>query len=269
MKPAVTAALAVRGLAFAYPDGRQTLFGVDLVVGRGERVALLGPNGAGKTTFALHLNGVLHGGIGSVQVGGLTLDPGDPRTVREIRRRVGIVFQDPDDQLFMPTVRDDVAFGPVNMGLRGQQLDARVDQTLAAVGMSDHGSRSPHHLSLGERRRVAIATVLAMEPEILVLDEPTSNLDPAARRDLLELLRSLEVTLLVVTHDLLFALELCDRSAIMAGGRIVADGPTADLLTDDALLRQHSLELPLGPSTLARLPRLQRLPAATAPEHDA
>jgi cobalt/nickel transport system ATP-binding protein len=239
-------ALAVSGLAYAYPDGRQALFGVDLVVQPGERVALLGPNGAGKTTLVLHLNGILGGGLGTVHVGGLPVDAGDRAGVREIRRRVGIVFQDPDDQLFMPTVRDDVAFGPANLGLRGTELDLRVDAALAAVGVADLGHRPPHHLSLGQRRRVAIATVLAMEPDVLVLDEPTSNLDPAGRREVLDLLGSMSLTLLVVTHDLLFALELCDRSALMADGRIVADTTTVDVLADAVLLRRHGLEMPLG-----------------------
>lgn len=212
--------------------------------------------------MVLHLNGILHGGRGSVRVGGLPVDPSDRRAVQEIRRRVGIVFQDPDDQLFMPTVRDDVAFGPANLGLRGAELDARVDTALAAVGVADLADRPPHHLSLGQRRRAAIATVLAMEPEILVLDEPTSNLDPAGRRELLELLGSLGTTLLVVTHDLLFALELCERSAIMAAGRIVAGGPTLELLSDEQLLHRTSLELPLGldPVAAVRRHRARNLP---------
>jgi cobalt/nickel transport system ATP-binding protein len=241
-----TPSLEVRGLAFAYPDGHQALFGIDLVVERGERVALLGPNGAGKTTFVLHLNGILSGGVGAVRVGGLEVRSDDRGTLREIRRRVGIVFQDPDDQLFMPTVRDDVAFGPANLGLRGGELEARVASALAAVGMTDVADRPPHHLSFGQRRRVAVATVLAMEPEILVLDEPTSNLDPASRRELAEVLTALPVTLLVVTHDLPYALELCERSVVLSGGSIVADGPTAEILDDADVLRRHRLELPLG-----------------------
>ncbi len=241
-----TLSLDVRGLAFAYPDGHQALFGVDLVVERGERVALLGPNGAGKTTLVLHLNGILTGGAGSVRVGGLQVRPQDRERLREIRRRVGIVFQDPDDQLFMPTVRDDVAFGPANLGLRGPDLESRVASALEAVGMGDVADRPPHHLSFGQRRRVAVATVLAMEPEVLVLDEPTSNLDPASRRELAEVLDSLDVTLLVVTHDLPYALELCERSVVLSGGTVVADGPTGDVLGDAALLREHRLELPYG-----------------------
>jgi len=235
--------LDVRGLAYAYPDGHQALFGVDLQVGRGERVSLLGPNGAGKTTLVLHLNGILTAGAGAVTVSGL---PVTKANLGEIRRRVGIVFQDPDDQLFMPTVRDDVAFGPANLGLRGDQLDSRVHRALDQVGMVEFVDRPPHHLSFGQRRRVAVATVLAMEPEILVLDEPSSNLDPASRRELAEILRSLDVTVLMVTHDLPYALELCERAVVLSGGVIAADGPTRDLLSDADLMARHRLELPYG-----------------------
>ncbi|GAA1847978.1 energy-coupling factor ABC transporter ATP-binding protein [Asanoa iriomotensis] len=246
----MTASLTVSDLHFAYPDGREVLHGVDLTVGAGERVALLGPNGAGKTTLVLHLNGILHPGSGSgsgtVDVAGLTVDPGDRAAIAEIRRRVGIVFQDPDDQLFMPTVAEDVAFGPANLGLRGAELQERVDEALAAVDMAAHRDQVPHHLSFGQRRRVAVATVLAMRPEILVLDEPSSNLDPASRRELAEILRSLPVTVLMVTHDLPYALELCPRSVILDQGRIAADGKTVDLLSDPELMRGHRLELPFG-----------------------
>ena len=256
--------LEVRGLAYAYPDGHQALFGVDLALVRGERVALLGPNGAGKTTLALHLNGILTGGVGTVRVAGLPVDPRSRTTIREIRRRVGIVFQDPDDQLFMPTVRDDVAFGPTNLGLTGGEVDRRVEAALDAVGMLDVADRAPLHLSLGQRRRVAVATVLAMEPDVLVLDEPTSNLDPAGRRSLIELLDSLDLTLLVITHDLPFALELCERSVIMSGGTVAADGSTAALLADGDLLSRHALELPFGmdpeAAVRARAGRPRRVP---------
>jgi cobalt/nickel transport system ATP-binding protein len=235
--------LDVRGLAFAYPDGHQALFGVDLHVHRGERVALLGPNGAGKTTLVLQLNGILRAGAGSVSVSGL---PVDDKSILEIRRRVGVVFQDPDDQLFMPTVREDVAFGPRNLGLRGPELDRRVSDALEQVGMGDFADRPPHHLSFGQRRRVAIATVLAMQPEILVMDEPSSNLDPASRREIAEIVRSLDVTMLMVTHDLPYAVELCERSVILSGGVIAADGPTTALLADADLMATHRLELPAG-----------------------
>jgi cobalt/nickel transport system ATP-binding protein len=238
-----TPVLDVRGLAYAYADGHQALYGVDLHVHRGERVALLGPNGAGKTTLVLHLNGILTPGRGSVRVCGLEV--AEPH-LQEIRRRVGVVFQDPDDQLFMPTVRDDVAFGPANLGLRGAALEQRVTDALEKVGMAEYADRPPHHLSFGQRRRVAVATVLAMEPEILVLDEPSSNLDPASRRELADILLGLGVTLLMVTHDLPYALELCPRSVVLSDGVVVADGPTVDVLADEATMRAHRLELPFG-----------------------
>jgi cobalt/nickel transport system ATP-binding protein len=238
--------LEVHGVHYAYPDGRAALRGVDLVLAAGERVALLGPNGAGKTTLVLHLNGILHGGGGSVRVDGLVVDPRDRPTLTEVRRRVGVVFQDPDDQLFLPTVAEDVAFGPANLGIRGAELSARVDEALAAVGMSEHRDRLPHHLSFGQRRRVAVATVLAMHPTLLVLDEPSSNLDPASRRELADILTGLPVTMLMVTHDLPYALQLCPRAVIIDDGRIVADGPTPSLLADDDLLARHRLELPFG-----------------------
>jgi cobalt/nickel transport system ATP-binding protein len=247
-----TPVLDVRGLAYAYSDGHQALYGVDLHVHRGERVALLGPNGAGKTTLVLHLNGILAPGRGTVDVCGL---PVSRPNLQEIRRRVGVVFQDPDDQLFMPTVRDDVAFGPANLGIRGAELEARVADALDRVGMGAFADRPPHHLSFGQRRRVAVATVLAMRPEILVLDEPSSNLDPTSRRELADILRGLDVTVLMVTHDLPYALELCPRSVVLSDGVIVADGPTDEVLTDEAMMRAHRLELPFGFDPRAARPR--------------
>jgi cobalt/nickel transport system ATP-binding protein len=238
-----TPVLQLQQVAYAYPGGHQALYGVDLHVHPGETVALLGPNGAGKTTLVLHLNGILVPGHGSVHVSGL---PVTEENLLEVRRRVGIVFQDPDDQLFMPTVRDDVAFGPANLGLRGAELDARVAEALAAVDVGDLADRAPHHLSFGQRRRVAIATVLAMRPEILVLDEPSSNLDPASRRELADILRSLGVTILMVTHDLPYAVELCERAVVLSEGSVVADGRTRDVLADEAFMARHRLEMPAG-----------------------
>jgi cobalt/nickel transport system ATP-binding protein len=235
--------LEVSGLAYAYPDGHQALYGVDLSLARGERVSLLGPNGAGKTTLVLHLNGILEAGQGSVEVSGVRVTK---KTVADVRRRVGLVFQDPDDQLFMPKVADDVAFGLANMGVRGSELTDRVQHALGQVGMAEFADRPPHHLSYGQRRRVAVATVLAMQPEILVLDEPSSNLDPASRRELADILLSLDITILMVTHDLPYALELCPRSVVLSDGTIVADGPTGDILADEDLMRAHRLELPFG-----------------------
>ena len=240
--------LDLQGVAYVYPGGHQALFGVDLHVHPGERVALLGPNGAGKTTLVLHLNGILLPGAGTVTVSGL---PVTDAHLLEVRRRVGIVFQDPDDQLFMPTVGDDVAFGPANFGVTGPALRERVDAALRTVDMLDYRDRSPLHLSGGQRRRVALATVLACRPEILVLDEPSSNLDPVARRELAEVLLGLETqgwgtSMLMVTHDLPYALQLCPRSVILDDGVVVADGPTRELLADPALLARHRLELPFG-----------------------
>jgi cobalt/nickel transport system ATP-binding protein len=235
--------IEVDDLVFKYPDGTRALDGLDLVVHAGERVAVLGPNGAGKTTFALHLNGINVATSGRVTVDGTLLAE---KSLAEIRRRVGLVFQDPDDQLFMPTVREDVGFGPANQGMTGDELEACVVEALEQVGMVGAISRAPHHLSGGERRRVAVATVLSMEPSILVLDEPTSNLDPASRRELTDVLSGLPVAQLVITHDLPFALELCPRAIVINGGRVVADGRTVDLLGDAELLAANRLELPYG-----------------------
>jgi len=249
----MTAALELEGVAHVYPDGYCALRGVDLTIARDEHVALLGPNGAGKSTLVLHCNGILEPTSGTVTVEGR---PVDKRNLAEIRRRVGIVFQDPDDQLFMATARDDVAFGPANAGIKGSELDDRVHAALAAVGMAEHSDRAPHHLSFGQRRRVALATVLVSEPEILVLDEPSSNLDPYSRRELAQIVEGLEVTVLMVTHDLPYAYELCERAVILDDGVIVADGAIETVLDDRALLTRHRLELPrgfaVGPASAAR-----------------
>jgi cobalt/nickel transport system ATP-binding protein len=249
----VSCAIDARELTYRYPDGHPALEGVDLHVEHGERVAVLGPNGAGKTTFMLHLNGLLTAAAGELEVTGL---PVGPRTLQELRARVGLVFQDPDDQLFMPTVREDVAFGPLNMRLERDEVARRVGAALAAVRMERALDRPPHQLSHGERRRVAIATVLAMEPRLLVLDEPSANLDPRARRELLGLLAEIDRTMLIVTHDLPFAAELCERAVILARGRVVADGAAEEILADADLLAAHDLELSAG----VDLDRIERRP---------
>ncbi|GAB88468.1 putative ABC transporter ATP-binding protein [Gordonia rhizosphera NBRC 16068] len=236
-------AIEASALRYAYPDGHVALDGVDLTVRPGERVALLGPNGAGKTTLMLHLNGVLLPTSGQVRINGT---PVGRKTLRDVRRQVGLVFQDPDDQLFMPTLAEDVAFGPANFGVAGEELSRRVDDALAVVGMTDHARRSPHHLSGGQRRRGALATVLACRPDILVLDEPSANLDPVARRELADTLLGLDTTMLVVTHDLPYAAQLCDRAVIIDDGRVVADGPILAILSDALTLARHRLELPWG-----------------------
>jgi cobalt/nickel transport system ATP-binding protein len=238
-----TPVISVEHLSYRYPDGTAALADVGLHIHAGEHVALLGPNGAGKTTLILHLNGIHMPQTGEISVSGIRLEKD---STMEIRRRVGVVFQDPDDQLFMPTVWEDVAFGPRNLGLEGAELDARVRKALEAVAVADLADRSPGHLSFGQKRRAAIAGVLAMQPDIIVLDEPTANLDPAARTELTGVLSSLDVTQLIVTHDLLYALEVCERSVIIDRGRIVADGPTRDILRDSNLLGEHRLALPYG-----------------------
>jgi cobalt/nickel transport system ATP-binding protein len=242
-------AIRVEGLYYRYPDGRVALDGVDLCVAQGERVAILGPNGAGKTTLMLHLNGVLTATSGTVEISGIALTR---KTLRDIRRRVGLVFQDPDDQLFMPTVAQDVAFGPANFGVTGDELAARVTAALDVVSMTEHAERSPAHLSGGQRRRAALATVLACEPEILVLDEPSANLDPVARRELAETLATLPATMLVVTHDLPYAAQLCDRAVVLDHGAVVADDTITTVLSDSELLAAHRLELPWGFTVPAR-----------------
>ncbi len=232
--------IEVAGLSFAYPDGHPALNGVSLHIAPGEKVALLGPNGAGKSTLLLHLNGILRTQAGQVRVCGLEVTE---KTLGQVRAAVGLVFQNPDDQLFSPTVFDDVAFGPIYQGLPVAEVRQRVDEALAAVRMSDYKARVSHHLSTGEKKRIAIATVLSMGPEILVLDEPTAGLDPRARRGLLHLLAELPQTMLVATHDIRMVLELLPRTVIMDRGEIVADGPSAGILADAELLAEHGLEV--------------------------
>jgi len=230
--------IEVEHLSFAYPDGHAALRGVSLSIAPGEKVALVGPNGAGKSTLMLHLNGILTG-QGVVRVCGMQVGDGH---LGKVRAAVGLVFQSPDDQLFSPTVFDDVAYGPLYQGLAESEVRARVAQALAAVYMDDYAGRVSHHLSVGEKKRIAIATVLSMNPEILVLDEPSAGLDPRARRSLINLLRELPQTMLVSTHDLPLVRELFPRTVIMDQGHIVSDGPTETLLNDTALLEAHGLE---------------------------
>ena len=246
--------IRIEHLSFSYPDGRQALHDVSLAIRSGEKLALVGPNGAGKSTLLLHLNGTLRAGTQNgdrVRVAGLSV--GD-KTVRAVRAKVGLIFQDPDDQLFSPTVFEDVAFGPLHMGLPEDEVHERVMGALRAVGMLGHEAHMPHHLSLGERKRIAIATVLAMDPEILVLDEPSAGLDPRARRDLIALLRELPQTMLVASHDMRLVWDLCPRTVILDDGLLVADGSTTKLLQDQVLMERHGLEVPYSYLSLADLP---------------
>ncbi|MBM3151756.1 MAG: ATP-binding cassette domain-containing protein [Chloroflexi bacterium] len=232
--------IEIQNLSFDYPDGHPALRDVSLSIAPCEKVALVGPNGAGKSTLILHLNGIL-AGQGRVKVCGLEVGE---KTLGRVRAAVGLVFQNPDDQLFSPTVFDDVAFGPLYQGLAPAEVQRRVESALAAVRMTDYARRVSHHLSTGEKKRIAIATVLSMEPEVLVLDEPTAGLDPRARRAFINLLRDLPLTMLVSSHDLAMVRELFPRMVIMDEGRIVADGPTAELMKDGKLLEAHGLEKP-------------------------
>lgn len=241
--------LEVHDLHFRYPDGHPALNGVSLRICGGEKVALVGANGAGKSTLMLHLNGILQGD-GQVSVAGMPLDKPNLPVVRAM---VGMVFQNPDDQLFSPTVFDDVAFGPLHMGLPEAEVHKRVTQALEMVGMGDYKDRMSHHLSMGEKKRIAIATVLSMQPDILVLDEPTAGLDPRSRRGLIHLLREMPLTMLVSTHDMLMTAELFPRMVIMDRGTIVADGPTWLLMQEKSLLEEHGLEQPPGLEQLLEL----------------
>jgi len=235
-------------LRYSYPDGTKALKGLSFRITHGESVAVVGANGAGKSTLLLHLNGYLTPQHGTVRIGDYPLTK---ETLQEIRRTVGMVFQDPDDQLFMPTVHEDVAFGPLNLGLPHQEVESRVTAALERVGASALKNRAPYHLSGGEKRAVAIATVLAMSPDILVMDEPSSNLDPAARRRLINLLKSFQHTKIIATHDLDMVLDLCPRTIVFHHGKIAADGPTEEIFRDESLLEACGLE---------KIQRLQRCP---------
>jgi cobalt/nickel transport system ATP-binding protein len=232
--------IEVERLSFSYPDGHQALDDVSLSIAADEKVALVGPNGAGKSTLILHLNGIL-AGEGTIRVCHLEASK---ENLGRLRAMVGLVFQSPEDQLFSPTVYDDVAYGPLYQGLSAVEVNKRVDEALAAVHMGDYAQRVSHHLSMGEKKRIAIATVLSMKPEVLVLDEPTAGLDPRSRRSLINLLRELPMTMLVSTHDMAMVEELFPRMVIMDNGRIVADGSTKQFMQDVTLLETHGLERP-------------------------
>lgn len=236
------AMVTVDNLSFCYPDGRQALTGVSLTVCQGETVALIGPNGAGKSTLLLHLDGILRSN-GTVKV---FSRPVDDRNLRWVRSRVGLIFQNPDDQLFSSTVFDDVAFGPINMGYAEAEVRQRVATALDWVGMTGYEQRLPHHLSLGEKRRVSIATVLSMEPEILAIDEPTGNLAPGSKWSLIGLLKRLPVTKIVASHDLELVQALCQRTIVLDRGHVVADDTTDHILADRPLLAAHGLAPPDG-----------------------
>jgi len=229
--------IKINNLSFIYPDGQPALSGLSLAVGQGESVAVIGPNGAGKSTLLLHLNGTLHSN-GTVRV----FDrPVNDKNLRWVRSRVGLVFQDPDDQLFSPTVFDDVAFGPINMGYSEAEVHRAVSKALEWVGMAGYEKRSSHHLSIGERKRIAIATVLSMSPQILALDEPTGNLDPRSKWSLISLLRRLPMPKIIATHDLELVRALCSRTVILDRGQIVIDGATSLILNNESLLAAHGL----------------------------
>jgi cobalt/nickel transport system ATP-binding protein len=229
--------IEIKNLSYNYPDGHRGLNSVDLVVWPGDNVAVIGPNGAGKSTLLLHLNGILRGNS-TVKICGLTVEE---KNLKEIRKKVGLIFQDPEDQLFSLNVFDDVAFGPINMGLTESEVKQQVAQALQWVNMADYEQRSPHHLSVGEKKRIAIATVLSLDPEILVIDEPTSNLDPRSKWSLVELLNKLPITKIIATHDLELVRALCHRTVVMDEGKIAADGKTENILDDIPLLRAHGL----------------------------
>jgi cobalt/nickel transport system ATP-binding protein len=233
----------IKDLQHTYPDGTFALRGVSFTIHHGESVAIVGANGAGKSTLLLHLNGFLAPTAGTVRIGNIPLTK---KTLSEIRRTVGMVFQDPDDQLFMPTVYEDVAFGPYNLGLPKDEVDARVEQSLQIVGVEHLKNKPPYRLSNGEKRRVAIASILSMAPDILVMDEPTTGLDPFARRRLIRLMNEFHHTKIITSHDLDMVLDLCERTIVLHEGRVRADGPTHEIFADAELLAECRLEKPLS-----------------------
>jgi len=235
--------IRVRNLEYVYPDGTRALKGINLDIHKGESVGLIGPNGAGKSTLLLHLNGILKANQGEIEVLGMKVEE---KNLVRIRQKIAIVFQEPDDQLFMPTVFDDVAFGPMNVGFPEEKVRKKVKEALKEVRMEGYEERCSHHLSLGEKKKISIATVLSMEPEILILDEPTSNLDPGARKNLIELLKNLNLTRIVAGHDLELILETCPRVILLDKGKVVANGDTKSVLGNKSLMESHGLEVPLS-----------------------
>ena len=235
--------LEISNLTYEYPDGYKALNEISLDLEEGDSLGILGPNGAGKTTLILHLNGILGEMDGSIKLNNLEFVEDN---LAEIRKTVGVVFQDPDDQLFMPTVLEDVMFGPKNFGFSEEASRENSEEALKMVGMNDYQEKAPHHLSFGQKRKVAIASVLASKPQLLVLDEPSSNLDPSSRRELIDILLSLEISIVLVTHDLPMALEICPKSIVVNSGLITENGKTIDLLTNNKVMRENRLELPYG-----------------------
>lgn len=231
--------IEIKNLNYTYPDGTEALKSINLDIFAGESLGIIGPNGAGKSTLLLHLNGILKD-KGQIKILGLEISE---QNLPLIRSKVGLVFQDPDNQLFMPTVFDDVSFGPLNMGLAKQEVISYVQSALKEVDMLDSIKRTSHHLSFGEKKRISLATVLSMHPEILVLDEPSSNLDPKHRRQFINLLKKLNITKIIATHDLDLIAETCLRVALLDKGKIVAVGNTIDILMNKNLLETHSLEM--------------------------
>ena len=235
--------LSVNNISFEYPDGFKALENINLSLSKGERLAVLGPNGAGKTTLILHLNGILGDLNGQITLNNNSFSE---ENISKIRKSVGLVFQDPDDQLFMPTVLEDVMFGPKNFGFSDELVKKNSMKALEQVKMLQFKDKPPHHLSFGQKRKVAIASVLASEPELLVLDEPSSNLDPASRRELIDILKNLDVSIILVTHDLPMALEICNRSVILNNGKITANDETYKILKNEKVMADNRLELPFG-----------------------
>ena len=253
-------AVEVRHLSYKYPDGTAALEDVSFDIYEGESVGIIGPNGAGKTTLILHLNGVLNKQTGTINICGVNLGK---NTIPEIRRKVGIAFQDPDDQLFMATVFDDIAFGPINMGLSRIEVAQRVKSALSKVGLNGYDNRISHHMSYGEKKKASIATILSMEPEIFIFDEPTANLDPRARRKIIEILCKLPATKIIASHDIEMILEICDRAILLDKGQVVINGQAKDILTNPILLEAHGSEAPtivkmMGPRAISLLRKKKR-----------